>query len=336
MITNTIFNKKIFGGQKFGIRHKYKVSLVKIGVLFIVSIIFYQNVFSQEFPVYQKYILHPAVINPAVIGSGDCSVFKLCDRHQWLGIKNAPNTQLFCAETTIKNEKTRWHGLGTHIYYDANGANKQLGLNFGYSFHFFVSREHDIKLGMGLLASVNQITIDERDFSPVYDPIVTYSIEREIVPNANTGIFLYNDNFFAGLSAVQLLPTTSAFNTYKNQTGYFFHTGFLAGNSRGKMMYLPSLLFKMNNQQEKQIDFNTKFIYRNDYWVQISYRHVLNNLPGTPNSILTYIGLNYNSFSFAYGFDIGLTNIQRYNFGSHEFMIGYKICREKFLCPVYR
>lgn len=340
MITQINIYKKNFtnqaGNASIHCRYPNKFFVIYRCLTLFTFLLPFFSTTAQELPVYQKYVLHPAIINPAAMGSGDCSVFKLADRHQWVGIEGAPRTQMFCAETTIKNEKTRWHGLGAHIYYDANGANKQLGANLGYSFHFLINRQHDLKLGMGLMGSIYQASLDEQNFSPIYDPIVTNSIERELKPNANTGVFLYNDFFFVGLSAVQLLPTTSTLNAYKNTTNYYFHAGFLTGNKSKRLTYFPSIMLKANSDQEKQLDLNTKFIYQDNYWLLFSYRHVFSPMAGGPNSFLTYVGIDYGNFSFAYGMDIGLTNLQRYHFGSHEFMVSYKICKEKFLCPVYR
>ncbi len=84
------------------------------------------------------------------------------------------------------------------------------------------------------------------------------------------------------------------------------------------------------------IDLNPGFVYKENYWIIFSYRHLLNDFPGQSNSLVTYLGLDYKNFSFGYGFDIGLTALQKNHFGSHEFMVGYRFCSFRVPCPAYR
>jgi type IX secretion system PorP/SprF family membrane protein len=290
---------------------------------------------SQQLPVFQQYILQPSLLNPAITGSSECSQFKLMDRHQWLGFAGAPKTQIVTAETTLSS-KTSSHGLGLHLFNDVNGAQIQIGGNAIYAFHFYLNRRKTLKMGLGLSGTVYQLALDERDFTQMYDPIVSRNITREYNFDASTGVYIYHDKFFAGFSAVQLLPALSSIHPYTNTRTFYLYTGTNLTFHGKDFSFNPSVLYCFNQEGEMHIDLNPGFVYKENYWIIFSYRHLLNDFPGQPNSLVTYLGLNYKNFSFGYGFDAGLTALQKNHFGSHEFMVGYKICPYKCPCPAYR
>ena len=289
----------------------------------------------QELPAYQLYLLHPALINPAIIGSGDCSEIKLLDRHQWIGaFKGAPKTQVLTAEKSLSSDGLRVHGLGLQVVNDANGAYKELAVNLGYAFHMALNRSGSLKLGFALMPAVYQSTYDERDFSRINDPIVTWSVEREVRPDVATGVYLYGEQFFIGLSAVQLLAMSSHLNTTRGNRGYFAFGG--TNLPLNNMLNLqPGLTVKYLTGQ-LQSDINARITCRESYWAMLSYRHIWRDLPGQPGQLLIYAGFQYRNFVFGYGYELGLTSMQKYGFGSHEFMAGYRICPSRIPCRVYQ
>ena len=289
----------------------------------------------QELPAYQLYLHQPSLINPAIIGSSDCSEIMLIDRHQWIGaFKGAPKTQVLSAESSFPSNNSRSHGLGLQLVNDANGAYKQLAASLGYAFHISLNREGSLRLGFGLMATVYQSTYDETDFSRINDPIIHHGVEKEISPDVSSGVYLYSDRFFLGVSGVQLLASNSYLNPHRGERGYFVYGGYNHPVSR-LLILQPGLTIKYLSEQV-QSDLNARVIYREFYWAMLSYRHVWYDIPGQPNSLLIYAGLFYKNFSFAYGYDLGLTSMQKYGYGSHEFKVGYHFCPFKNPCPAYK
>ncbi len=291
--------------------------------------------YGQELPAYQLYLHQPSLINPAIIGSQNCTEVMLVDRHQWIGaFKGAPRTQVLSAETSVSSNNSRSHGIGLQVVNDANGAYKQLAANLGYAFHVFLNREGSLRLGFGLMATVYQSTYDETDFSRINDPIIHHGVEKEIKPDVSSGIYLYGDRFFVGLSGVQLLASNSYLSPHRGSRGYFAYGGYNKGVSR-QLVLQPGITIKYLSER-LQSDINARVIYREFYWGMLSYRHIWNDIPGQPNSLMIYAGLLYQGFSFAYGYDLGLTSMQKYGYGSHEFKIGYHFCPFNNPCPAYR
>jgi len=178
----------------------------------------------------------------------------LIDRHQWFGFADAPKTQTLIAESTL-TDGARAHGLGLHLYNDINGAQKQLGGNFGYSFHFYLNRRKTLKIGLGLSGSVYQLALDERDFSNIPDPIINRNITREFNLDASTGVYIYHDKFFAGFSAVQLCTFIFRPSVYNTRT-FYIYTGLNAGRPDQIHLFRPSILYGINEKGNMHIDLN--------------------------------------------------------------------------------
>lgn len=290
---------------------------------------------GQELPVYQLYLHQPTLINPAIIGSQECTELMLLDRHQWIGaFKGAPRTQVLTAESSISSNDSRSHGIGLQLMNDANGAYKQLTGSLGYAFHVSLNREGSLRLGFGLMATVYQSTYDETNFSRINDPIIHRGVEKEIKPDVSTGVFLYGEKFFIGLSGVQLLASSSLLNPHRGERGYFAYGGYSKAVSR-QLILQPGLTIKYLSEQV-QSDLNARAIFRESYWAMLSYRHVWYDVPGQANSLLIYAGIYWNNFTFAYGYDLGLTSMQKYGYGSHEFRVAYHFCPFKNPCPAYK
>jgi len=290
---------------------------------------------AQELPAYQLYLHQPSLINPAMIGSRECTEIMVIDRHQWIGaFKGAPKTQVLTAESSFSSKSSRSHGLGLQIFNDANGAYKELAASIGYAFHISLNREGSLKLGFGLMATVFQSTYSEKDFSRINDPIIHHGIEKEISPDVSSGVYLYGERFFVCLSGVQLLASSSYLSPHRGERGYFAYGGYKHALSR-QLIFQPGLTIKYLSEQV-QSDLNARVTYRELYWAMLSYRHVWYDLPGRPNSLLIYAGLYWNNFSFAYGYDLGLTSMQKYGFGSHEFRVAYQFCPFNNPCPAYK
>ena len=290
---------------------------------------------GQELPVYQLYLWQPALINPAVTGCAECAGIRLIDRHQWPGaFRDAPRTQVLMAEKAFPVDKDRFHGLGLQLFNDVNGVYRQMSAGVAYTFHITLDRIRNLRLGFGLMPSVYQSTYDERDFTRMNDPVITWAVEKEIRPDVSTGVYLYSDRFYAGLSAVQLLGFTSTLNASRTERGYFLHGG-IHWPLTGSWSAQPGMAVKYLSGQ-LQTDLNIQVTHRDNYRAMLSYRHQWQESVGRPSRLLIYLGMDYNHLSFGYGYDLGLSSMLRYGYGSHEFMVGYRLCRQRLPCRVYQ
>ncbi len=311
---------------------------MKIKLAAIIIFVFrYILITAQELPVYQQYLLNPNLINPAITGYNACTSFLLTDRHQWIGIPDAPGTQTIGIQKRIFIKSDRIHGIGLNLYYDKNGAYRKSGGDLIYAYHFKISRQNDLKIGLGLLISVFQNSVDESEFSSIYDPLVGEGINRSLNPDAGTGIFIYNSKFYAGLSGLRLISGSATLQ--ESERHFYLNTGFFIKNGTSPFKFEPSLLLKLTESFKSQVDINFRTVLNDKYWYIFSFRYNLTPSRVKGVSIMSVFGAAIGNFSFAYAFDLGLTSIQLTNYGSHEFMIAYKICdsdKNNLDCPTYK
>ncbi|UCH14363.1 MAG: type IX secretion system membrane protein PorP/SprF [Bacteroidales bacterium] len=309
-------------------------------VRFIIATILsfqYFQLMAQELPVQQQYLLNPNLINPALTSHDGCTSFLLTDRHQWIGIQDAPNTQMLGMQKGFISKSNKIHGLGLNLYFDNNGAFRKGGGDILYSYHFIIDRRKKIKLGLGLSFSVFHNSIDETDFTTVFDPAVSGTVSQEIIPDAGAGIYLYTSKFFAGISGLKLLSLSGTIQ--ETERHFYLNSGMLLAKANSPLKFEPSFMLKMTESLEKQIDINFRTIFYDKFWYTLSYRNNITKFPLQSISLTSVFGVSLGDFTIAYVFDLGLTGIQSYNYGSHEFMIRYKICRSDINdlnCPTYK
>jgi len=100
----------------------------------------------------------------------------------------------------------------------------------------------------------------------------------------------------------------------------------------------PGLMFKADENDQRQLDVNLKFMQTlpdNEdfsYWLEASYRHCLD--AGNVQALAFYPmgGIRYKGFHLGYAYTLGLTGMNHHNSGSHEFMLGYSWCITKHFC----
>src|SRR6478735_7300055 len=83
--------------------------------------------FAQQLPQYSQYMLNELAINPAVAGKNDYAEVKSNNRHQWVGIPDAPRTYVLSLMGPIRGKNM---GLGMNLYTDMVGPTRRTGVNF--------------------------------------------------------------------------------------------------------------------------------------------------------------------------------------------------------------
>ena len=79
----------------------------------------------------------------------------------------------------------------------------------------------------------------------------------------------------------------------------------------------PSVLLKTTENWNPQGDFSLKLYYSDLYWGGLSYR--------TNNSIIALIGIRVEGIYFGYSFDLSLSELVRFNYGTHEISLSVKL-----------
>jgi type IX secretion system PorP/SprF family membrane protein len=314
-----------------------------ISLLLIVSI---TTVKSQDLPVHEQYFLDWTLVNPSFMGLTESTSFKLMHREQWIGIENSPRTSLFLFKRRIPD---RTGGYGGYIFSDRNGPSSKHGFMFSWSYQAMLDvKRYDrliLSFGMSLKGLIH--VLNESGFERhLYDPIIDYTSKTSFVPNANAGFLISYGNYFLGFSFENFFQYTDKLYDQilepPPRVLMNAHSGVIF-NLNHKMQIRPSALYKSNFGGLNQMDINAKFSvfsgkdvrsvfvrYENEFWIGLSYKHTLDYKNNAPLSLSPSFGFNIGSLTIAYLYDMGLTSLQLYHYGTHQLAIGYRIFPDKF------
>lgn len=272
---------------------------------------------AQQLPEYAHYVNNPFLLNPAVAGSTDYVPVYLTSRRQWLGFgKGAPATNILSAHKKSGNT-----ALGGYVYNDRSGNVSRNGLNLAYAFHAPITS--DITLSFGLAGSLCQYTHDQSGYENIEmnDPALSHTKVTTFIPNADFGMYLYSEQFFVGISSMQLFKTKILLG-YNDTDNNFFTRHYFANagyniSLNDNTVIQPSVLLKSSNLESHELDFNLKATFNENYFVGLSYR--------TASEVSAFLGLYYKSYVFGYAFDYSLNSLSKHTNGTHEILLGINI-----------
>ena len=289
-------------------------------VLSIIAMLFLSIAgFSQQLPLYSQYMFNRLLLNPGVTGSAENIEIRVTARQQWVGIEKAPSTQIISGHLRLKNQTM---GVGGVIFADRFGQESRIGVqgNYSYILPIFNRRAH---LAFGLSFQVFQYQMDYSNFTSFDsdDPVLMFNKESAWIPESDFGLYLYGENYFAGISANQMIELPVNFGGESIEMNSLVRHYHLLGGYKFKISedfdLEPSVLLKGTFKTPFQADINLKGIYQDDYWLAFSYR--------TSGDIITMLGLTYKDFVFGFAYDLVTSKLSNYQSGTFELMLGYNI-----------
>lgn len=279
---------------------------------------------AQQLPQYSQYMLNEMAINPAVAGRDDFAEVRSNNRHQWLGITDAPRTYMLTLQGPIKDKNM---GLGMNIYTDVVGPTRRTGLSFSYAYHLKLQK--DLNLAFGLSAGIQQWGIDGNKITlrEEGDQQLLTSYKTAPVPDLGAGIYFYKkEEFYVGFSLPQL---------YRAPIGLYPEA---QKNSRLSSQYNlnaaykivvdddftvePSFLVKYEKPAPVKVDVGARVIYKSEIWAGLVFRH--------KDAVSALLGYMYKDYlMIGYSYDFTTTKIRKYSTGTHELMLGLRFSRKQ-------
>ena len=245
-------------------------------IILIFSIVLIGNMlYAQQQSLYSQYMYNQFLINPATTGNVDYIPVRLTARQQWVGIKDAPSTQSISAHMPLAKKNM---GIGASVFADRFGPETKMGIQLTYSYILKISSRNSTKLAFGVAARALQYKLDYNRMTALEsdDELLYQNSESTFVPDADFGIYLYNDKYFIGISATQLVGLPIEITQTVTKEGemirhYYLHGGYKF--NLGKDFQLePSVMARLTEVSPFSIDINLRAIYQKNYWLGFSYR----------------------------------------------------------------
>lgn len=276
--------------------------------------------FGQQMPYYSQFKSNMYMINPAITGTKRLVDARLNYRMQWVGYDDAPRTTSFSLHSRFMKGKM---GAGMYLMQDNIGPSKQMNLGASYAFHL---RFPDVELSAGLAGNFTKYTLlgNKMFIHNSQDPALDqHTTNSTWVPDANAGIYLYNDRFHVGLSALHMLGSTAEF--YKNDTlkkgliQYASHINFTLGYNYSQN---PDYVFESTiyGSYVTGVPFNL------DYTLRLHYKEMI--FAGFSLRLRDAVAIHVGGtimedYQVSYSYDFLIGKLRSYSSGTHEIMLSF-------------
>ena len=321
-------------------------------LLTIFSALTVYSVNAQQRPYYTQYILNNFIVNPAVAGIENYTDVKISHRMQWVGLQDAPVTTYFTIHAPTKKDEyeretaTSIHargqnprgknyvadytppanhgGLGLTIINDRTGPLNNFIATGTYAYHLGIGPH--TSLSMGVSAGISNLRLDASKLqfaNGTQDPAVAGSgYLNNIRPDISAGVWLYNRDYFIGLSAQQIVPQRVVYNNNNVglEEGKLVPHLFLSAGYRlfitDDVTFLPSAVVRYVSPLPMGFDLNAKIQYQDFVWAGASYRY--------QDGFAGMVGINIsNSFNVGYSYDLTTSRLNTVSKGTHEIVLGF-------------
>jgi len=302
-------------------------------LLLFFLIIFERQALAQQLPQFSQYMFNELHINPGYAGYRQEGYIQATYRKQWGNFPGAPETFSFSGDFSANEGKM---GLGVLLLGDKIGATRTIGGLLNYAYHIQLGSESH--LGLGVSAGAYQYSIDTDLLEPneENDILILEGDFNVLAPNLNSGLFFHSTDFYAGISAYNMIGKNLLKKREVELDYHDIHFYFTMGG----MVYLsnevqlkPSILVKEVKGAPTNYDLNLMVLFYEKVWLGGSYRsnvkwwksNLDKNLSSRNAFALIAEIFATDNLRVGYSYDYNLNALRDFRSNSHEFSVGYYI-----------
>lgn len=272
---------------------------------------------AQQDPQVTHYMYNMSVVNPAY-ATDDEGVINLGGlyRTQWVGAVGAPKTVNVFAHAPIAKRVE----VGISFINDAIGdvVNEN---NIYADFAYVLPVSENNKLSFGVKAGVTLFDTSFNGFKYTDerpDPAFANNINKTF-PNVGAGTFFFSENYYLGFSVPNLLTTKhlerkDGIQTTGVEAIHYFFTGGYVFDLSPSTRFKPAFMAKGVSGSPLSMDLTANFLFNNRFELGAGYRWD-DSVSGLANIYITP------TLRVGYSYDYTLSNLGKYNSGTHEIFI---------------
>ncbi|WP_339754212.1 type IX secretion system membrane protein PorP/SprF [Algoriphagus aquimarinus] len=287
--------------------------------------------FGQQVPQYSQYIFNPVFINPAYAGYKQQLYLQSYYRKQWTGVTGSPETFAVAGDTYLEEAQL---GVGGQFLTDKLGAQRTVAAYGNVAYHLRLSDTKFLSFGAG--AGVVNSQMDGSMLNPDTDndPSIPLSKERITYPDLKLGLFLYDERYYIGIAADQVLSSVVDFdkgdvmfepNPHLYMTaGYHFDLNY-------NFSFVPSIMYMDDFKAPARMDINASLILNDMFWLGAGYRFGI-DMPGRDiqeglKKSTALVGMVQvqlrEGLRLGYAYDHTLSRFSVGNFTTHDISIAF-------------
>jgi type IX secretion system PorP/SprF family membrane protein len=297
---------------------KYKMKKRSYNYLVFIGIFLVSTLAkAQQDPQFTHYMYNMSVINPAYAtdNAGVINVGGLY-RTQWVGAVGAPKTATAFVHSPIAKRVEMGLSVVSDVIGDVVHEN-----NIFADFAYVLPVSENNKLSFGLKGGVTLFDANFNGFqytdaSP--DPAFANNVNK-VFPNVGAGTFFFSDHYYLGFSVPNLLTAKhleqkDGIKTTGVESIHYFFTGGYVFDLSANTKFKPAFMAKGVSGAPLAIDLTANFLFNNLFELGAGYR--LND------SVDGLVAFNVTpQLRIGYSYDYTLTNLGKFNSGSHEIFL---------------
>ncbi|MGV6862025.1 MAG: PorP/SprF family type IX secretion system membrane protein [Putridiphycobacter sp.] len=297
-------------------------------VIIAVFLLTYRSGWSQNQFHIGQYAIHQPFVNPATISANEHITFALLYKKQWTGLTGSPNIQGFNFSMPIGDRYK--HYIGANVLNDNIGINNSTDISGTYAYK--VRTSINSRLVFGATASLNLVKSKLDDINTIdpNDPLYSSNSPVFALPNFKFSTYFFVKKFYLGFVMPNILEnkviekngsTAGYFGFNPKNLHYYFHGGYKF-DLRGGSALIPSFLIKDVAGAPIQFDFNLNFMYHQKFGIGLNLRSSQEAMVMLSMYVLPELLLSY-------GYEYGLSELNKFNSGTHEILLIYKVRGKK-------
>jgi type IX secretion system PorP/SprF family membrane protein len=294
-------------------------------ILFTLALFTGTAMCAQQDPMVTQYMFSGHFLNPAYAGSHDYANLTVLGRRQWMGFDGAPFSSFLSFDMPISIKNI---GVGGVVMNDNIGVTSRSEVAGTFSYHLKLSDKATLAVGLRAGVTYYRAKLTELQIWDQQDQVFMQNVNGKILPNSGAGIYFYMPRFFAGVSIPNVINykegTALALNIAgaPNLERHYYGTAGVVIPAGKNFEIKPSGLVKYVPGAPIEFDANINVLMYKTLWIGGSYR-TNDGIQG----IIEYQATP--KLRIGYAYDIALTDLRRYNSGSHEIMIAWDFIKEE-------
>lgn len=287
--------------------------------------------FGQQVPQYSQYIFNPVFINPAYAGYKQQLYLQSYYRKQWTGVEGSPETFAVAGDTYFRESQI---GVGGQVLTDKLGAQRTVAAYGNIAYHLRLSDTRFLSFGVG--AGVVNSQLDGSMLHPDVndDPSIPLSKDRITYPDLKAGLFLYDDKYYVGLAADQMLSSVINFDrgdVMVEPVPHLYLTGGYHLDLNYNFSLIPSFMYMDDFKAPARMDVNAALILNDMFWLGAGYRFGI-DIPGREvqdglkksTALLGMVQVQLQQvLKLGYAYDHNLSGFSVGNFTTHDISISF-------------
>lgn len=270
----------------------------------LLSLICIGSLNAQQMPPTANFMFNQLVYNPAAAGMHETEFnANLVSRFQWGGkTGGGPMTNLFWTDYRFSGNRM---AVGLNLNYDKFGATSNFDIAGNYAYYVPVSNKFKLSMGLRFGMGSSRLNASNLLAWDSDDPIIESASAQSVSPKAGTGLQLQSKNFYAGISAPDLIAADK-YNFYGNKDRSFFQ-------KKRNYVFLSGYKWKINDTYD--LNPNVRIIYYSGVAVRADFNVILGITDyfwagltySTSNNHAVMVGTHISSrirFAYAYEFNV--------------------------------